>query len=88
MELPKLYAPVNITFWGLRNSLGDGYGVIFDIDTEVSRKCRRVATPDGWQWQICGADKIAEWDGSVESDEISLNICPLDFELTALKGGE
>lgn len=69
MKLPKLYAPVNISFWSLRNSIGANGGVIFDNDEKVTRKCRRVITKDGWKWQIIDFDILAEYDYFVYTDK-------------------
>ena len=88
MKLPKLYRPVWITFDSLRNGLGDGYGVIFDIDTTVSRKCRRIASAEGWAWQIVNGYEMSGWDYFVETDDECLNENPLEFNygrLAALK---
>jgi len=69
MQLPKLYHAVKIKFWSLRNGIGEGMGVIFDIDTEVERKCMRVLIPNGWKWQIVNFDKMLEWDYLIETDK-------------------
>lgn len=73
MKLPKLYRPVLLKFWSLRNGLGSNYGVIFDIDTEVTRKCMRVLCDDGWKWQIINYSRLVEWDYSVEADRECLD---------------
>ncbi len=68
-KLPKLGAPVKIRFWSLRNGVGGSLGVIFDIDTKVERKVRRVRSEDGWKWQIINLLEISEWDYFVEQDQ-------------------
>ena len=73
MKLPKLYRPVKVKFWSLRNGVGGGLGMIFDIDTEVERTIMRVMGADGWQWQIVGYSKLLEWDYFAETDQDTLN---------------
>jgi len=84
MELPKLYAPVKIKFWSLRTVLGQNYGVIFDVDTQVERKCIRVRCECGWKWQIVDFMKLAEWDSAAEQDKEILGEygSDLEFEYT------
>ena len=72
MKLPKLYRPIKIKFWSLRNGLGSNYGVIFDIDTEVERTVRRVLYGGDWKWQIVNLDKIREWDYFADTDQETL----------------
>jgi len=81
MELPKLYAPVRIKFWSLRMGLGANFGVIFDIDSEVERKCRRVRCNAGWKWQIVDYAKLAEWDFYAEQDKEILDNWGSELEL-------
>lgn len=80
MELPKLYRPVTAKFWGLRNGIGAGMGVIFDIDTLVERRIMRVLSRpgSGWKWQIVNASRDREWDYFIESDQECLD-SPLDL---------
>lgn len=73
MRLPKLYRPIEVSFMSLRNGIGEGGGVIFDIDRMVTRQCMRVATPEGWKWQICDYRNLLEWDYYTETDQESLN---------------
>lgn len=73
MELPKLYRPIKVKFWSLRNGLGANLGVIFDIDTEVERTVVRVRTDDGWKWQIHHFNRTAKWDWHIETDQECLN---------------
>ena len=80
MELPKLYAPVKIKFWSLRNGVGQSLGVIFDIDTVVERKCRRVKCEGGWKWQIVDFMKMEQWDYFVEQDKEILDECGSELE--------
>ena len=81
-QLPKMYAPVNIRFSSLRNGLGDNYGVIYDIDTIVERKCRRVICDGGWKWQIVNYLVNRCWDYELEQDKEILDNygSELDFE--------
>ena len=44
--LPPFRKAVLIKFSSLRNGVGSGLGVIFDIDTWVERVCYRVKTDD------------------------------------------
>ncbi len=69
MDLPKLYSPVIIEFDSLRNGLGEGMGVIFDIDTKVRRKCMRVLNRGSWVWQIVNYYDLLEWDYFAYTDQ-------------------
>ena len=84
MNLPKLYRSVYIKFSSLRNGLGGGGGVIFDIDTKVIQKCRRVKTSDGWKWQLCSIDNLMEWDYMAETDQEVLDeyTDEIEFEIS------
>lgn len=76
MKLPKLYRPVKIKFWSLRNGIGQNLGVIFDIDTQVERIARRVITdkyPNGWHWQLLIKKYEYFYDGNIETDIECLN---------------
>lgn len=75
-KLPKLYRTVNLKFWSLKNELGGSGGVIFDCDTQVTRKCRRVICPDGWKWQVC-KNFIGDW--TVEYDQECLDEQGMDL---------
>jgi len=82
MKLPKLYRPIKVKFWSLRNGLGDGLGVIFDVDTEVERTIMRViGDGDGWEWQIKNYARDIENDYFLDTDLCVLNDAPLDIEL-------
>ena len=81
-KLPKMYAPVDITFWSLRNGLGAGYGVVFDIDTKVTRKCRRVRTDNGWKWQLVRYYQDRDWDWTLETDKETLENALEDLEFS------
>lgn len=81
MKLPKLYRPVKLKFSSLRNGLGSGLGVIFDIDTIVERTAMRIRTKEGWKWQIKNIRKIIEWDYFVETDQFCLDEIGMDTEL-------
>ena len=82
MNLPKLYSPVLIEFWTLRNGIGSGGGVIFDIDTKVTRKCMRVLGGESWLWQIVGYIEIREWDHLAEVDQEILSDCGAEVEFS------
>lgn len=79
MNMPKMYAPVNIRFSSLRNAIGSSGGVIFDVDTMVERKVRRISYEGGWKFQIINADKIREWDWFVDTDQEVLNEIGMDI---------
>lgn len=83
MKLPKLYAPVRIKFWSLRNQIGLNLGMIFDCDTEVERVAIRVLCPEGWKWQIRQYYAICEWDDLAEVDQEIMNEygSELEYEL-------
>lgn len=94
-SLPKLYRPVKIKFWSLRNGVGASLGVIFDIDTKVERIARRVLcnkSPLGWKWQIISKKYDYMWDGSLDTDKESLseaaywnNMGDIEIDYTNLK---
>lgn len=88
MILPKLYAPVLIEFWSLRNGIGAGYGVVFDIDTKVTRKCIRVLSGDSWCWQIADYYRLREWDCFVEVDQECLSNYGAEEEVSILSRGK
>ena len=46
-----------IRFNSLRDGLGGDYGVINDIDTMVTRKCRAVIGEYGLKWQLVKDDE-------------------------------
>ena len=80
MNLPKLYAPVNIKFWTLRSR-----GGCFDIDTEVIRKCRRViGLNNEWCWQIVNSYELSEWDNAIEQDYEVLEAYGQDLEFKVI----
>jgi len=83
-KMPKLYAPVWIKFGSLRMAVGANLGVM-EVDAEAIRKCRRVATSDGWKWQIIDFDKINEWDYSVRMDRDSLDAYGSETEYEIVK---
>jgi hypothetical protein len=87
MNLPKLYRSVYIKFSSLRNGLGCGGGVIFDIDTMVIQQCRRVKTIGGWKWQMCSVDNLMKWDYMAETDQEALDeyTDEIEFEMSDFK---
>jgi len=82
MKLPKLYAPVKIKFSSLRNGIGCSGGVIYDIDTIVIRKCRRVLCKGGWKWQIVNFNWLSNHDYCVHTDKetLDMDLSELEFE--------
>ncbi len=80
MKLPKLYRNVKINFSSLRDGIGRGYGVIFDIDTMVERTVTRVRCKEGWKWQIKNFGKIIERDCFVGIDQECLNEIGMDLD--------
>jgi len=69
MKLPKLYRVVRIKFWSLRSGIGQGGGVICDIDVEVERLARRVRSSDGWKWQLVTSQYYGdEWTKEIDSE--------------------
>ena len=66
-----------IQFWGLRNSIGCGGGVIFDNDEKVTWLCRVARVADGLKWQII--KNKHQWDHDlIDYDQESLNQCHVD----------
>jgi len=84
VKLPKLYRVVKIKFWSLRNGLGGGLGVIFDIDTEVERLARRVLCEYGWKWQIKDLLELSEWDYFAIQDQDILTEYGMDMDVEYL----
>ena len=75
MKLPKMYSVVKVKFWTLRGSLGPCLGFV-EIDAQVTRKARRVATEDGWKWQL--VVKPWQWIDEpllLDIDDESINEC-------------
>ena len=87
MTLPKLYKPVYIKFYSLRNGLGCGGGVVFDIDTKVIQQCRRVRIPTGWKWQLCNIESLFGWDYMAETDQgvLDEDADEIEFEISDFK---
>ena len=87
MTLPKLHRSVYIKFSSLRNGIGSGLGVIFDIDAMVVQKCRRVRIKGGWKWQVCSIDNLIEWDYMAETDQEVLDeyTDEIEFEMSDFK---
>lgn len=71
----KAFQTKKLTFGALRSELGSNLGVIFDVDTEITRNCRVVIGEDGLKkWQIIKVDiKQVEWDYFVDEDQECLN---------------
>ncbi|AVF34252.1 hypothetical protein [Rahnella sikkimica] len=73
-ELPRMYRVIEVEIDVVRNGIGSGGGVIYDIDKVVKRKIRRVRDATGWRWQLVRQDKHQEvWDYFFEQDRESLN---------------
>jgi len=68
-KLPKLYRAVNLEFYSLRNGLGGSGGVVFDIDTMVQRKARRVPNGGSWKWVVSISKQAAKADYFVDIDQ-------------------
>ncbi|MBW4220626.1 hypothetical protein JW314_11725 [Enterobacter roggenkampii] len=51
-KLPRLFRVIEVDLDVLRNGIGGGGGVIFDLDAVVKRKVRRVKHSGGWKWQL------------------------------------
>lgn len=79
MERVKLYSPRYVQFSGLRMGVGDGLGVIFDVDTVVIRKAMRVIGDYGIRWQFL--DRNMFFYIFNESDQICID----DYEEGDLK---
>jgi len=73
MGSPKLYRPVTIKFSSLRNGVGGGLGVIFDIDTMVTRRAARVLINNGWKWQIKDLKILNTYDYYSAEDQYILD---------------
>ncbi|EEJ4681674.1 TPA: hypothetical protein ACI4FL_000056 [Enterobacter roggenkampii] len=58
--LPKLYRVIEVDLDVLRSGIGEGGGVIFDIDTVVKRRVRRVKHAGGWKWQLVREYRLQE----------------------------
>ena len=85
MITPRLYKPVMIRFWSLRDGLGPGLGVVFDIDTEVERLCRRVLCEGGWKWQLVNYHRDIDWDWALEQDKEILDEYGSEIEATVVE---
>lgn len=73
-ELPRMYRAIEVELDVVRNGIGSGGGVIYDIDKVVKRNIRRVRDTTGWRWQLVRQDKHQEvWDYFFEQDRESLN---------------
>ncbi|MGL5968890.1 MAG: hypothetical protein ACRCZ6_17350 [Kluyvera sp.] len=84
LQLPKLYRVIEVDLDVLRNGIGGGGGVIFDIDQLVKRKVRRVMHSGGWKWQIAREWPDQEmWDYCLEQDRECLE--HLNYELGLIK---
>lgn len=73
-ELPRMYRVIEVELDVVRNGIGSGGGVIYDIDKVVKRNIRRVRDTTGWRWQIVRQDKHQEvWDYFFQQDMESLS---------------
>lgn len=81
-KLPKLFRVIEVDLDVLRNSIGGGGGVIFDMDAIVKRKVRRVMHSGGWKWQIAREWPDQEsWDYCLEQDRECLELLNYDLGL-------
>lgn len=81
-KLPKMFRVIEVDLDVLRNGIGSNYGAIYDIDSLVKRKVRRVLHPGGWKWQLVREDVNQEaWDCCFECDKESLNELNWEFGL-------
>jgi len=79
-QLPKLYRVITVDLDVLRNGIGAGGGVIFDIDTVIKLRVRRVLNENGgWRWVIADERYEWEWNCCLESDRECLQ--ELNYEL-------
>ncbi|MBU9823148.1 hypothetical protein J1782_24975 [Rahnella sp. BCC 1045] len=73
-ELPRMYRVIEVELDVVRNGIGSGGGVIYDIDRLEKRNIRRVRDATGWKWQLVRRDKHQEvWDYFFHQDRESLN---------------
>ena len=79
-KLPKLYRPIDIIFWSLRDALGSNYGAMHDCDVEVTRKAMRVITGGGWKWQVHHINRIWMWDFTALQDQEIFDNHGMDLE--------
>lgn len=83
-KLPKLFRVIEVDLDVLRNGIGGGGGVIFDMDAVVKRKVRRVMHSGGWKWQIAREWPDQEsWDYCLEQDRECLEL--LNYDLGLMK---
>lgn len=81
-KLPKLFRVIGVDLDVLRNGIGGGGGVIFDMDAVVKRKVRRVMHSGGWKWQIAREWPDQElWDYCLEQDRECLELLNYDLGL-------
>lgn len=81
-KLPKLFRVIEVDLDVLRNGIGGGGGVIFDMDAIVKRKVRRVMHSGGWKWQIAREWHDQEsWDYCLEQDRECLELLNYDLGL-------
>lgn len=92
-DLPPLRKTVTIEFWSLRNDIGPGLGVIFDVDTLVTREAYRTRTTEAdwecagsWKWQIRGLRKLARYDQYAETDQEILDEYGSGIEFEIIEG--
>lgn len=83
-RMPKLGRVVEVDLGVLRNGIGSGGGAIFDIDTVVKRKVRRVMDVNGWRWQLAREHRDREsWDYCFEYDREQ--VVNLNYEFGLIK---
>lgn len=69
-KLPKLYRVVKVEMSVLRAAIGYGGGVMFDQDTIVEKKVRRVLCSNGWKRSLVSE---GYYDYCFESDSECLD---------------
>lgn len=83
-KLPKLFRVIEVDLDVLRNGIGEGGGVIFDLDVTVKRKVRRVMHSSGWKWQLVREWNDQEsWDYCFDQDKECLE--NLNYELGLMR---
>ena len=72
-SLPKFGAPKTIIFFSLRTGYAINGGVVFDVDTEVKRRCMRVMCSGSWKWQIVNILNLMKFDHVISTDQLVLD---------------
>lgn len=84
LRMPRLGRVIEVDLGVLRCGIGSGGGAIYDIDTVVKRKVRRVMDSNGWRWQLARQHRDQElWDYCFEQDKEQ--VANLNYEFGLLK---